>query len=207
MKPRFLTMLMVCLGVSALSAGATPERATAIFAGGCFWSEESAFEGLPGVISVTSGYTGGPVKNPSYELVETGTTGHAESVQVEYDPTKTTYDKLLYVYWRNIDPFQANAQFCDHGSQYRSAIFYEGEAQRKAAEESKAKLEERPDFKGKIVTQIVPASAFYRAEEYHQGFTKKNPQQYQQYQQYQQPPQYGRRLKHIWGDEVGGGQK
>ena len=200
------TLLSACLAASALAAGGpAPEKATAIFAGGCFWSEESAFEGLPGVISVTSGYSGGQAKNPSYELVETGTTGHAESVEVVYDPTKTTYENLLYVYWRNIDPFQANAQFCDHGSQYRSAIFYNGEEQRKAAEASRAKLEERPGFQGKkIVTQIVPASAFYPAEEYHQRFTKKNPYQYQQYR-------IGcgrdRRLKEIWGDEAGGGHK
>jgi peptide-methionine (S)-S-oxide reductase len=207
LKRRVSILLSVCLAASALGAGGAapePRKATALFAGGCFWSEESAFEGVPGVISVTSGYTGGQAKNPSYELVETGTTGHAESVEVVYDPARTTYEKLLYVYWRNVDPFQPNAQFCDHGSQYRSAIFYEGEEQRKAAEESKAKLEERPGFKGKIVTQIVPASAFYPAEEYHQGFTKKNPYQYQRYR-------IGcgrdRRLKEIWGDEAGGGHK
>ena len=204
MKRRFSTLLLVCLGISTMSAGAPPEKARALFAGGCFWSEESAFEGVPGVLSVTSGYTGGQVKNPTYELVETGSTGHAESVEVVYDPAKTTYEKLLYVYWRNVDPFQPNAQFCDHGSQYRSVIFYQGDEQRKAAEESKAKLEERPGFKGKIVTQIEPASAFYPAEEYHQGFTKKNPYQYQRYR-------VGcgrdRRLKEIWGDEAGGGHK
>jgi peptide-methionine (S)-S-oxide reductase len=188
---------------TALLFGAAPagERATALFAGGCFWCEETAFEGLPGVISVTSGYTGGQTKNPTYEQVSSGGTGHAESVEVVYDPAKTSYEKLLDVFWHNVDPTQANGQFCDHGTQYRSAIFYKDEAQRKAAEESKRRVEEQARFKGKIVTQIVPASTFYPAEEYHQDFYKKNPVRYQSYRQ-----GCGRdaRLKELWGDAAGG---
>jgi peptide-methionine (S)-S-oxide reductase len=186
---------------AAVLSAAPPERATAAFAGGCFWCEEAAFEGVPGVISVTSGYTGGHTKNPTYEEVSAGGTGHAESVEVLYDPGKTSYEKLLDVFWHNIDPFQKDAQFCDHGSQYRSAIFYKDEAQRKAAEESKRKLEEDPRFKGKIATEIVPAGPFYRAEEYHQQYSRKNPLRYRVYRL-----GCGRdaRLKQVWGEAAGG---
>jgi peptide-methionine (S)-S-oxide reductase len=199
-------LLALAVGVSAATfswAASPPERATAILAGGCFWCEETAFEGVEGVQSVTSGYTGGQTKNPTYEQVSSGGTGHAESVEVVYDPAKISYERLLEIFWHNVDPTQANGQFCDHGTQYRSAIFYRDEAQRKAAEESKRKLEEQPRFKGKIVTQIVPASTFYRAEEYHQDFYKKSPARYQQYRQ-----GCGRdaRLKEIWG-EAGGGHR
>jgi peptide-methionine (S)-S-oxide reductase len=185
------------------AAPAPGERASAIFAGGCFWCEETAFVGLPGVISVTSGYTGGQKKNPTYEEVSAGGTGHAESVEVVYDPAKTSYERLLEVFWHNVDPFQKDGQFCDHGTQYRSAIFYRDEAQRKAAEDSKRKLEEQPRFKGKIVTQIVAASTFYPAEEYHQAFYKKNPVRYHSYR-----AGCGRdaRLKEIWGEPAGGKQ-
>jgi len=184
-----------------LMVAAAPQHATAIFAGGCFWCEETAFVDVPGVISVTSGYTGGQKKNPTYEEVSSGSTGHAESVEVVYDPSKISYEKLLDVFWHNVDPTQANGQFCDHGNQYRSSIFYKDDAQRKAAEESKAKLEAMPRFKGKIVTQIVPASTFYPAEEYHQKFYKKNPLRYHSYRQ-----GCGRdaRLKEIWGEAAGG---
>jgi peptide-methionine (S)-S-oxide reductase len=192
--------LLLAVSTSLLSA-AEPQRATAIFAGGCFWCEETAFEGLPGVLAVTSGYTGGTVKNPTYEQVSAGSTGHAESVEVAYDPTKTSYEKLLEVFWHNVDPFQKDAQFCDHGNQYRSAIFYKDEAQKKAAEASKAKLEQDPKFKGKIVTEITAASAFYPAEEYHQDFWKKSPARYYSYR-----AGCGRdaRLKQIWGEAAGG---
>jgi peptide-methionine (S)-S-oxide reductase len=204
LKSRVLAVASICLAAAALAlASPPPERASAIFAGGCFWCEETAFEGVPGVISVTSGYTGGQKKNPTYEEVSSGGTGHAESVEVVYDPSKISYEKLLDIFWRNVDPSQANGQFCDHGTQYRSAIFYKDEAQRRAAEESKRKLEEQPRFKGKIVTQIVPASTFYPAEEYHQDFYKKNPVRYHTYR-----TGCGRdaRLKEIWG-EAGGGHK
>jgi peptide-methionine (S)-S-oxide reductase len=202
LRLRVLVGLAAGLAASLVSQAAPPaERATAIFAGGCFWCEETAFEGLPGVISVTSGYTGGQKKNPTYEEVSAGGTGHAESVEVVFDPAKTSYEKLLEVFWHNVDPFQKDAQFCDHGTQYRSAIFYNGEAQRKAAEESRRKLEEQARFKGKIVTQIVAASTFYPAEEYHQDFYKKNPVRYHAYR-----AGCGRdaRLKEIWGAPAGG---
>lgn len=134
------SVIWACASVLAV-AGPPAERATAIFAGGCFWCEETAFEGLPGVFSVVSGYTGGQKKNPTYEEVSSGGTGHAESVEVAYDPSKISYEKLLEVFWHNVDPTQANGQFCDHGTQYRSAIFYKDESQRKAAEESKRRVE------------------------------------------------------------------
>ena len=194
--------LVLWLAASVLTLASPPaQRATAIFAGGCFWCEETAFVGLPGVFSVVSGYTGGQKKNPTYEEVSAGSTGHAESVEVTYDPSKITYEKLLEVFWHNVDPTQANGQFCDHGTQYRSAIFYKDETQRKAAEESKRQVEEIPRFKGKVVTQIVAASTFYRAEEYHQEFYKKNPVRYHSYRQ-----GCGRdaRLKELWGDTAGG---
>ena len=148
-----------------------------------------------------SGYTGGQTKNPTYEEVSSGSTGHAESVQVLFDLAKVSYGKLLEIFWHNIDPLQANGQFCDHGSQYRSAIFYTDDGQRREAEESKKRLEQEPRFQGKIVTQIVPASTFYPAEEYHQDFYKKNPVRYHEYRL-----GCGRdaRLKQIWGEPAGG---
>jgi len=194
-------LVLAATAAAPAPSSAPSGRASAVFAGGCFWCEETAFEGLPGVISVTSGYTGGTVKNPTYEQVSSGGTGHAESVEVVYDPAKITYEKLLEVFWHNVDPFQANAQFCDHGSQYRSAIFYRDETQHAAAEASRKKLEEQPRFAGKIVTQIVPLSTFYPAEEYHQDFYKKNPVRYHEYRN-----GCGRdaRLKQIWGEPAGG---
>jgi peptide-methionine (S)-S-oxide reductase len=189
--------------VSCLAlASPPPNRDTAIFAGGCFWCEETAFEGVPGVISVTSGFTGGQTKNPTYEMVSAGSTGHAESVEVLFDPSRISYEKLLDIFWHNVDPTQANGQFCDHGTQYRSAIFYRDEAQKRAAEASRAKVEQDPRFAGKkIVTQIVAASTFYPAEEYHQQFYKKNPVRYHEYR-----TGCGRdaRLKEIWGKDAGG---
>ena len=204
MKTRFSLVLAGWMAVAGISLAAPAPRAMALFAGGCFWCEETAFEGVPGVLSVTSGYTGGHEKNPTYEQVSSGTTGHAESVEVAYDPSKISYEKLLEIFWHNVDPLQANAQFCDHGTQYRSAIFYRDDAQKKAAEESKRKLEEEPRFKGKIVTQIVAATTFYPAEEYHQDFYKKNPVRYHEYR-----TGCGRdaRLKELWGDAAAGGHR
>ncbi|MDQ2869614.1 MAG: peptide-methionine (S)-S-oxide reductase MsrA [Acidobacteriota bacterium] len=197
----FVSLVLFGTFLGALRAAPAPPPAKAVFAGGCFWCEETAFEGVPGVLSVTSGYTGGQKKNPTYEEVSAGGTGHAESVEVAFDPAKITYEKLLEIFWHNVDPLQANAQFCDHGSQYRSAIFYSDDAQRRAAEESKRKLEEESRFKGKIVTQIVQASTFYPAEQYHQDFYKKNPVRYHQYRE-----GCGRdaRLKQLWGEAAGG---
>jgi peptide methionine sulfoxide reductase msrA/msrB len=181
----------------AAAPGPAAERATATFAGGCFWCMEGPFEKLKGVVSVTSGYTGGQKKNPTYEQVSSGTTGHAESVQIVYDPGMIGYERLLDVFWRNIDPLTANAQFCDHGPQYRSAIFYHDEAQKAAALESKKAIEASGRFSRPIVTEIVPASTFYPAEEYHQDFYKRNPVRYLTYRS---GCGRDRRLKELWGE-------
>ncbi len=170
--------------------------AKATFAGGCFWCMEHPYDKLPGVISTTSGYMGGKTKNATYEQVSTGTTGHAEVVQVEYDPAKVSYETLLEVFWRNIDPTQRNGQFCDHGSQYRSGIFYHNPEQQRLAAASKAALDKTKPFKGEIVTEVTPAADFYRAEEYHQDFYKKSPTRYKIYRS-----GCGRdaRLQALWG--------
>ncbi len=178
----------------AKPASTAPAKAT--FAGGCFWCMEPPYDKLPGVISTTSGYMGGKTKNPTYEQVSTGRTGHAEVVEVLYDPKVIGYEKLLEVFWRNVDPTQRDGQFCDHGSQYRTAIFYHDEAQRKLAEASRAALVKTKPFKGDIVTQIAKSEEFYPAEEYHQDYYKKNPARYKFYR-----AGCGRdaRLKELWG--------
>jgi peptide-methionine (S)-S-oxide reductase len=170
------------------------ERAT--FAGGCFWCMEHPFDELPGVISVTSGYTGGHKKNPTYEEVSAGGTGHAESVQVVYDPTRISYEKLLTVFWHNIDPTVKDRQFCDSGHQYRSAIFYHSENQRQLAVQSKVELEKNKPMLGRIATEITKAGEFYPAEEYHQHFYKKNPLRYKYYRT---GCGRDRRLNELWG--------
>jgi len=170
--------------------------AKAAFAGGCFWCMEEAFDKVPGVVATVSGYTGGKTKNPTYEQVSSGRTGHAEAVQVEYDPAKVSYGKLLDVFWHNVDPTQKDGQFCDYGTQYRTAIFYYSEEQRRAAEASRAALAKNKPFKGEIVTQIVKADTFYPAEDYHQDFHEKNPLRYKFYKS-----GCGReaRLMELWG--------
>ncbi len=155
------------------------QTAKATFAGGCFWCTESDLQKVPGVISVISGYTGGSVKTPSYEQVSDGGTGHRESVEVTYDPKKVSYGQLLDAFWHDVDPFDADGQFCDKGSQYTSAIFYRDAAQKELAERSKRAWEQH--FKRKIVTEILPAGPFYVAEEYHQDYAKKNPIRYNFY--------------------------
>ena len=160
---------------------ATADQQVAIFAGGCFWSMQKAFDGVPGVVTTTAGYAGGTASNPSYEQVETGRTGHAESVQVIYDPSRISYDRLLDIYWHHIDPLTVNRAFCDTGPQYRSIIFYKDAAQQHAAEASKQALDQSHRFKTKVVTAIEPATKFYPAEEYHQQFYKKNPEHYEAY--------------------------
>lgn len=166
------------------------------FAGGCFWCMEPPFDKLEGVISTTSGYTGGHKENPTYQEVIAGDTGHAEAVQVVYDPQKIGYAELLEVFWHNIDPLTPNRQFCDVGSQYRTAIFYHTEEQRRLAEQSKKALEESGRFTQPIVTEIVPATEFYVAEGYHQDYYRKNPLRYHLYRY-----SCGRdqRLEEIWG--------
>jgi peptide-methionine (S)-S-oxide reductase len=169
---------------------------TAIFAGGCFWCMEHPFDEIDGVVSVTSGYSGGSKQKPTYEEVSAGTTGHAEAVQVVYDPGKVSYQKLVDVFWHNIDPLTANAQFCDHGTQYRSAIFYLDDEQKRIAEASKEALAKSGRFDKPIVTQIVAASTFWPAEDYHQHYYKTNPVRYKFYRY-----NCGRdqRLEQLWG--------
>ena len=153
----------------------------ATFAGGCFWCMQPPFDKKAGVLKTIVGYTGGTVKDPSYSQVTTGSTGHAEAVQIYFDPEKVTYDDLLREFWRNIDPTQAEGQFADRGSQYRTAIFYHDEDQKKRAEASKEELEASAKFDRKIVTTIEPAGEFYRAEEYHQDYYRKNETHYKLY--------------------------
>jgi peptide-methionine (S)-S-oxide reductase len=195
--PSLRTSLAVWLMLAA-AAGAQPappaKTETATFAGGCFWCVEADFDKVEGVMTTTSGYTGGHTVNPTYEEVSHGGTGHAESVEVVFDPAKVSYEKLLDVFWHNIDPLTKNAQFCDHGDQYRTAIFYHDETQHGLAEASKAKVQAR--FKSPVVTEIVPAGAFYKAEEYHQDYHQKNPIRYKFYRF-----NCGRdaRLEELWG--------
>jgi len=194
--------LAVCLGLLAAGVGAAGAQAplatateTAVFAGGCFWCVEADFDKVPGVISTTSGYTGGTVANPSYAQVSAGGTGHAEAVEVVYDPTKVTYAKLLDVFWHNVDPLVKDRQFCDSGDQYRTAIFYVDDEQKKLAEETKKTVEAK--FAPRTVyTQIVKAGPFTKAEEYHQDFYVKNPIRYKFYRF-----NCGRdaRLEELWG--------
>lgn len=183
--------------VPATSNGTT---AKAVFAGGCFWCVESDFDKVPGVISTTSGYTGGKTVNPTYEQVSAHTTGHAEAVQIVYDPAKVSYAKLVDYFWRSIDPTVKDQQFCDHGSPYRSAIFAQNEEQLKIATASRAALEKTKPFKEAVVTEIVMAGTFYPAEEYHQDYYKKNPIRYQYYRS-----SCGRdaRVKQLWGSAPG----
>ena len=174
------TLCLLSAVLLASPALAQPLK-VATFAGGCFWCVEEAFEKVPGVTRAVSGYMGGAKKNPTYEQVSTGSTGHAEVVQVQYDPAKVSYEKLLEVFWLNHDPTKANSQFCDSGSQYRPAIFWHDEEQKRLAEASKAKWEKEKPFREKIVTPVQKASEFWPAEDYHQDYYRKNPVRYQFY--------------------------
>jgi peptide methionine sulfoxide reductase msrA/msrB len=175
------------------------EVETATFAGGCFWCIEYAFEHIEGVVSVISGYTGGDEKDPTYQVVASGRTGHAEAIQVKYDPSKTKYSELLEVFWRQIDPTDPDGQFVDRGKQYRTAVFYHNEEQKKLAEQSKQKLEESGIYDKPIVTEIIEAQVFYPAEDYHQDFYRKSPGRYKNYRTNSGRDQY---LEKIWDDEV-----
>ncbi len=191
-----LLLALALSGVSAQPPGPPAAAgASAIFAGGCFWCVEADFEKLPGVLKVESGYTGGQVPNPTYEQVSAGGTGHAEAVRVWFDPARVSYAQLLDYFWHHIDPTVHDRQFCDVGHQYRSAIFYQDEAQRRAAEASKAALE-RSGRLPHIYTEISAAGPFYPAEEYHQGYYKKNPLRYKFYRL-----SCGRdaRVAEVWG--------
>jgi peptide-methionine (S)-S-oxide reductase len=203
----FVVIAVVLSGAAARSASAAPEdsppapkaasSAVAIFAGGCFWCMEPPFDEVPGVTSTVSGYVGGRNARPTYEQVSAGRTGHAEAVQVTYDPSRVSYETLLQVFWRNIDPLAVDRQFCDVGDQYRSAIFAVDAEQLRLAEASKRELEASGRFEQPIATQIVPATPFYPAEEYHQDYYQRNPVRYKYYRY-----RCGRdeRLEQLWGE-------
>ena len=199
----FLLLVLGGWGLLSLSSPSMSDvpkgnSAKATFAGGCFWCMEGPFDELEGVLSTTSGYTGGHTANPTYEQVSAGGTGHAEAVEVAYDPQRISYQELLTVYWRNVDPTTSNAQFCDHGDQYRPAIFYHNEEQRRLAEASKQEINRTKTFNASIVTEITQATEFYPAEEYHQDFYRKNPIRYKFYRL-----TCGRdaRLTELWGSD------
>ena len=181
LKTAKIILLLTILLTMQINSSANIQYEKATFAGGCFWCMEPPFEGLDGVIEVISGYTGGHKQNPTYEEVSSGQTGHFEAVQVTYNPSKLTYKKLLDVFWRHIDPVDIGGQFSDRGSQYRTAIFYHNETQRLLAEESKRVLEESGRFDKPIVTEILKASTFYKAEDYHQDYYKRCPIKYNIY--------------------------
>ena len=199
-QPRFaasLAGLLLGAALAATAAGPVAEgkaTATATFAGGCFWCMVHPFDELPGVVSVASGYTGGQKVNPTYQEVSAGGTGHIEAVQITYDPKQIRYEKLLEVFWRNVDPLDGGGQFCDRGDTYKTAIFYQNEEQKRLAEQSKAVVEKQ--LKHAVVTAIRPAATFYAAEDYHQDYYKKNPLRYKYYRY-----SCGRdqRLEELWG--------
>ena len=203
MRQSILIAASLCLTLAGTAqAAAAPAStaagsATAIFAGGCFWCTESDFEKLPGVITAESGYTGGKVVNPGYKDVSAGTTGHTEAVRVTYDPKLVSYARLVDYFWRTIDPTVKDRQFCDVGSQYRSGIYWQNEAERKIAEASRDALLKSGRFKT-IHTEIIAASQFWPAEEYHQDYYKKNPIRYQYYR-----TGCGRdaRLREVWSEK------
>lgn len=184
----------------AQPSDAAPTVAKATFAGGCFWCVEADFDKIEGVLLTTSGYIGGRVAGPTYEQVSAGGTGHAEAVEVVFDPRKVSYAQLVEYFWRTVDPTVKDRQFCDVGSQYRTGIFVHDEAQRRVAEASRAALERTKPFKAPIVTEIAPATTFYPAEEYHQDYYRKNPIRYKLYR-----TNCGRdaRLKQLWGEQAG----
>lgn len=202
MRASLLVLFLAALALLAASAAegknmsdTSGQTAVATFAGGCFWCMEPPFDKVPGVLSTISGYTGGHTKDPTYKEVSAGGTGHAEAVEVIYDPAKVSYAKLLEVFWHNIDPTVKDRQFCDVGHQYRSAIFYHNGEQKRLAEESRAKLEASGRFDA-VYTEIVPAGPFYPAEDYHQDYYRKNPLRYKYYR-------WGcgrdKRLEELWG--------
>lgn len=205
---RGMLMIVLCAlcALAHAETGSTPQAADpkklakATFAGGCFWCMEPPFDELKGVISTTSGYTGGHQPNPTYKEVSAGNTGHTEAVEIVFDPAQISYAELLKVFWRNIDPMTANRQFCDSGSQYRSGIFYHNDEQKRLAEASKQELEQSGRLPRPIVTEIVPASAFYVAEEYHQDYYQKNPLRYKFYRYSCGRDQV---LEQIWGKSQG----
>jgi peptide methionine sulfoxide reductase msrA/msrB len=201
-----LLILFGCQRSTAVEQGTKQEMAQegmnlskATFAGGCFWCTEADFEKVPGVVKVISGYAGGKKQNPTYEEVSSGTTGHVEAIQVYYDPTRITYEQLLDFFWKHIDPADGEGQFVDRGAQYRSVIFYHDEEQKRLAEKSKKVLQESGKFKKPLVTEIVPFTNFYDAEEYHQDYYKKNSVKYKFYRYGSGRDQF---LESTWGKEM-----
>jgi peptide-methionine (S)-S-oxide reductase len=192
--------LAALLAVAASTVSAQGPTAKATFAGGCFWCVEADFDKVPGVLSTTSGYIGGTVAHPTYQQVSAKTTGHAEAVEIVFDPTKVSYVQLVEKFWRTIDPTTKDRQFCDAGSPYRTAIFTHDAAQAAAVQASLAALEKSKPFKEPIVTQVLPAGPFYAAEDYHQDYYKKNPVRYNYYR-----TSCGRdaRLEQLWGKKQG----
>lgn len=189
-----LAVVLLATTLNTLAEDSKTEIAT--FAGGCFWCMEPPFDKLDGVISTTSGYTGGHKADPTYKQVSAGGTGHTEAIQIEYDPAKISYEELLVVFWKNIDPTTSDRQFCDQGSQYRSGIFFLNDAQKSAAEKSLKTIQQTKPFDEAVVTEITSASTFYPAEEYHQDYYQKNPLRYKYYRY-----SCGRdqRLEKLWG--------
>jgi len=196
MRNFILTLIVGLILGGAVMTNADDNLELATFAGGCFWCMEPPFDKLDGVVSTVSGYLGGMELNPTYKEVSAGRTGHAETVQITFDPSKVTYRKLLEVFWKQIDPTTADRQFVDVGRQYRSAIFYQNEEQRHLAEESRKEMENSGRFGAPIVTEIVPAGTFWPAEDYHQDYYMKNPLRYKFYRFGSGRDQY---LKKIWG--------
>ena len=198
MSVRIALALSILLGMTGLANAQSPEKASAILAGGCFWCMEPPYDKTDGVLATISGYSGGETPNPTYEQVSSAQTGHYEVVKIEYDPSKVSYEKLLEIFWPNIDPFDAEGQFCDKGPQYRAAIFYGNEEEKRIAEASKKQV---ADKLGKPVeTEILPVAEFFPAEDYHQDYYTKNPIRYQLYR-------YGcgrdARLEAVWGKPSG----
>jgi peptide-methionine (S)-S-oxide reductase len=198
MSVRIALALSILLGMTGLANAQSQEKASAILAGGCFWCMEPPYDKTDGVLATISGYSGGETQNPTYEQVSSAQTGHYEVVKIEYDPSKVSYEKLLEIFWPNIDPFDAKGQFCDKGPQYRAAVFYGNEEEKRIAEASKKQVAEKL---GKPVeTEILPVAEFYPAEEYHQDYYTKNPVRYKLYR-------YGcgrdARLEAVWGKPSG----
>jgi len=178
MKKLLLLVALLLAGLVLTAAAPAPQYARATFAGGCFWCMVHPFDSVNGVVKVTSGYTGGRTRNPTYEEVSSGMTGHREAVEVVYDPRKVSYQRLLDIFWRNVDPTNGQGQFCDYGEQYKSAVYYQDAAQKQLADASKKAVEGKLK---RVYTDILPASQFWPAEEYHQDYYKKNPVRYKFY--------------------------
>jgi len=193
------SLFILPLIVTPVNAGSVLHLEKAIFAGGCFWCMQAVFDKVKGVVSTTVGYAGGHKENPAYDEICSGKTGHAEAIEILYDPSQITYEKLLDIFWKNIEPTMLNRQFVDFGTQYRTIIFYHNEEQKRLAGASKAKLEKSERFYKPIVTEILPFQIFYKAEEYHQHYYKKNPIRYEFYEAHSGRSQY---LKTIWSSDA-----